>query len=131
MNQFEQIDKHLDAVLRASGSGLRHYSMQKTIDEMRAAMAAAVSAGKAADDVLAERHRQIVSEGWTPDHDDGYKFGELAAAASCYAIGELRLGNWPFELDWWKPSDDRRRDLVKAAALLLAEIERIDRRGAA
>jgi len=36
------IDKHLDAVLRASGSALRHYSMQKTLDDMRAAMRTAM-----------------------------------------------------------------------------------------
>lgn len=37
------IDKHLDAVLRASGSALRHYSMQKTRDDMRAAMLASIA----------------------------------------------------------------------------------------
>ena len=36
------IDVHLDAVLRASGSALRRYSMQKTLDDMRAAMRAAM-----------------------------------------------------------------------------------------
>jgi hypothetical protein len=40
------VDKHLDAVLRASGSALRHYSMPKTLNDMRAAMRAAmISAG--------------------------------------------------------------------------------------
>ena len=38
------IDKHLDAVLRASGSALRHYSMQKTLDDMRSAMRTAMTA---------------------------------------------------------------------------------------
>lgn len=32
------VDKHLDAVLRASGSALRHYTMQSTLDAMRVAM---------------------------------------------------------------------------------------------
>lgn len=36
------VDKHLDAVLRASGSGLRHYSIQKTLDGMRTAMRTAM-----------------------------------------------------------------------------------------
>ncbi len=40
----EMVDKHIDAVLRASGSGLRHYSMQKSLDDMRAAMRRAMSA---------------------------------------------------------------------------------------
>lgn len=39
----ETVDKHLDAVLRASGSALRHYSMQKTLDDMRAAMREAMA----------------------------------------------------------------------------------------
>jgi hypothetical protein len=33
---------------------------------------------------------------------------------------------WPWGGDWWKPKD-RRRDLVRAAALIVAEIERLDR----
>jgi hypothetical protein len=33
---------------------------------------------------------------------------------------------WPWAAEWYKPTD-RRRDLVKAASLLLAEIERLDR----
>jgi hypothetical protein len=37
-----QIDTHLDAVLRASGSALKHYTMQKTLDDMRAAMRTAI-----------------------------------------------------------------------------------------
>lgn len=90
---------------------------------------------KAAADVLAERGRQVESEGWTPEHDDGHKFGELAIAASCYADwphpeGGRCAGRWPWDHHWWKPKD-RRTDLVRAAALLLAEIERLDRAAAA
>jgi hypothetical protein len=33
---------------------------------------------------------------------------------------------WPWLSKWWKPKD-RRRDLVRAAALVIAEIERLDR----
>lgn len=33
---------------------------------------------------------------------------------------------WPWDESWWKPTN-RRRDLVKAGALILAEIERLDR----
>ena len=33
---------------------------------------------------------------------------------------------WPWTSEWWKPST-RRRMLVKAAALILSEIERLDR----
>lgn len=111
---------------------------------------------QAADDVLAERKRQVEAEGWTPEHDDSeHRNGQLAIAAACYAIsagthdGNRQLlkacrwtlyeGNqivtavyWLWSLTikwssgWWKPSS-RRRDLVKAGALILAEIERLDR----
>lgn len=39
----DAVDRHLDAVLRASGSALRHYTMQKSLDDMRAAMRAAMT----------------------------------------------------------------------------------------
>lgn len=90
---------------------------------------------KAAADVLAERRRQVDLEGWTPQHDDEHEGREMAAAAACYAANACEGvwdGGWPGEAwpwprEWWKPSTAR-RDLVKAAALILAEIERLDRR---
>jgi hypothetical protein len=33
---------------------------------------------------------------------------------------------WPWSLHWWKPKSPR-RDLIRAAALIVAEIERLDR----
>lgn len=35
---------------------------------------------KAADDVLAERARQMSMEGWTAEHDDTHDAGEMACA---------------------------------------------------
>ena len=87
----------------------------------------------AAMDVLAERQRQISAEGWTPEHDDDHGNGDLARAAGCYALYSARYysrGNppsiWPWAPEWWKPTESR-HNLVKAGALILAEIERIDR----
>lgn len=82
-------------------------------------------------DVAAERRRQIEGEGWAAAHDDAWRNGELAAAGSCYAVADFRMEDapppeWPWDASWWKPSGHR-RNLVKAAALLLAEIERLDR----
>lgn len=37
------VDRHVDAVLRAGGSALRHYSMDSTIQGMRSAMRKALS----------------------------------------------------------------------------------------
>lgn len=82
-------------------------------------------------DVLAERQRQISEEGWTPTHDDEHPDGSLARAGACYvlaAVGLTAIGVslWPWGKKWWKPKGAR-RDLVRAAALILAEIERMDR----
>ncbi|MGV6476835.1 hypothetical protein [Azotobacter salinestris] len=89
----------------------------------------------AARDVLAERRRQIEVEGFSPEHDRQYDLGELPAAAASYALFAQRqvLGlrksepdhAWPWSLGWWKPGDARSA-LVKAGALILAEIERLD-----
>ncbi|WP_284459713.1 hypothetical protein [Cupriavidus campinensis] len=102
---------------------------QKRID-------AAPPATSAARDVLAERQRQIGAEGWTPEHDDEHIPGTLSQAAGCYIEwngyeqsvvpeGAIPI-NWPWAADWWKPKDER-RNLVRAGALILAEIERLDR----
>lgn len=89
----------------------------------------------AARDVLSERRRQVSAEGWTPKHDDAHTDGGLAEAAACYAshasvgpeISRHELPrDWPWAPKWWKPGDQRRM-LVKAGALILAEIERLDR----
>ncbi|MGT2505727.1 hypothetical protein [Cupriavidus basilensis] len=92
-----------------------------------------VPATAAARDVLAERSRQVEGEGWTPEHDDEHADGGLAKAAATYAMygsgtnADWLLSYWwPWDARWWKPMDQR-RSLVKAGALILAEIERIDR----
>lgn len=88
-------------------------------------------------DVQAERKRQIEAEGWTPEHDDAHSHGEMARAAACYALAGSSAPNdgtaallvslaWPWDEQWWKPTSAR-RDLIKACALTLAEIERLDR----
>ena len=38
MTPEERIDAALDSVLKASGSGLKHYTMEKTLTDMRNAM---------------------------------------------------------------------------------------------
>lgn len=88
------------------------------------------------NDVSAERLRQITEEGYTTEHDDSHPAGELAAAGACYAIhAAFELDQkqhisgvpawWPFK-DGWDPKDPR-RNLVVAAAMIIAEIDRYDR----
>lgn len=79
--------------------------------------------------IAEERVRQVTGEGYTSEHDDGHRDGQLAAAGAYYAIPwqyrylYRQLG--PFvEL----PKETSRiRDLVKAGALIAAEIERLIR----
>lgn len=92
--------------------------------------------------IRAERYRQQDKEGWTPEHDDQHINGELRDAAIAYAMvcndegaGECAAqdifpGDWG-EGGWWKPSDDPIRNLVKAGALIAAEIDRLQRQRAA
>lgn len=118
---------------------------QALLDERLNATAKPVS--DAANDVIAERQRQVSQEGWTPEHDDNHSSGEMAGAAACYArhvngrqwvyqsrpddySSEEAPESWPWDEAWWKPKSPR-KDLVRAAALLIAEIERIDRLAAA
>lgn len=96
----------------------------------------------AISDIAAERAKQLTQ--WTPEHDDRHLVGQLAMAAACYAmhdvtitepglmyrIGKLIHDLWPWACEWWKPKD-RRSNLVTAGALIVAEIERIDRLKAA
>lgn len=113
------------------------------------------------DDIKRERERQKSVEGWTIEHDDLHRSGQMARAAATYAlqstlgdplrtfeievgggtqmfkrkfftVGTINIGYllWPWEGAWWKPTTPR-RDLIKAAALIVAEIERLDRAEAA
>ncbi|WP_458763529.1 hypothetical protein [Cupriavidus basilensis] len=99
----------------------------------------------AARDVLAERRRQVESEGWTPEHDDEHDEGELSLAAAGYAQSASdqiqcvakKLDDSTLEDDgcpsstfphgWQFKAAPPRGMLVKACALILAEIERLDR----
>ena len=89
--------------------------------------------------IAAERQRQVEQEGWGHTHDDQHSQGDLAAAASCYALSAAAYGLdqscqiplrvpdiWPWHADWWKPKS-KRRDLERAGALIVAELERLDR----
>lgn len=99
-------------------------------------------------EIAKERERQIAAEGYSEAHDDAHRHGELAFAAGAHALRAANLNRpkaavLPAQLgpaaiysgDLW-PADwgvmklhDQRRSLVIAAALLVAEIERLDRLG--
>ncbi len=153
LNELADIVRHVlnsgEAVtLTSEQTGALHEQimagLRPEIERLRAAAQDAKRLTKAAQAVLAERERQMAVHGWMPDHDDEHDAGELAAAAAAYAGhaadhlhplsqgdgGDDPPGIWPWDREWWKPSTPR-RDLEKAAALILAEMERLDRIDAA
>ena len=94
-------------------------------------------------ELLTERERQLRDEDWSYDHDDGHAAGQLASMASSYALlaaadacgpdshwGPIlrsrAFANNPFDEEWLKTHPQRRK-LVIAGALIIAEIERLDR----
>jgi GNAT superfamily N-acetyltransferase len=103
---------------------------------------------RAIEAVARERLRQIGVEGFAVAHDDAHDDAVLARAAAFFAVAaalsevqreELMLfeGRDPevaavlYLRPDWAPRGlqlkDRHRDLVRAGALILAEIERLDR----
>ena len=81
--------------------------------------------------IAAERQRQIGAEGWTAEHDDEHRGGELARAAIAYAIHAYFPYSASVDYHWpWrtriKPGSQI-SDLVKAGALIAAEIDRLQR----
>jgi hypothetical protein len=104
--------------------------------------AGTAASAKVAGELFEERVRQQIGEPYTADRDDEYLHGQLENAALTYlqygrddgrfkvaqayqAEGEAPA-SWPWEAQFWKPSS-RRRMLVKAGALVIAAIERLDR----
>lgn len=74
--------------------------------------------------ILTERLRQETAGGHTPDRDDQHVRGELARAAMFYVDEESSALDWPWaELP--AARGDRVADLVKAGALIAAEIDRL------
>lgn len=103
------------------------------IARLQKQLAASAQQTLASRDVLAERKRQVEMEGRGLSRDDQYIKGELADAAGSYALhahedqkSGFVPGWWPWDMASFKRSSPR-RNLVKAGALILAEIERLDR----
>ena len=79
--------------------------------------------------IAMERSEQIYAHGYTPETDAGYKNKELLFGALAYlnaAIYNNNIGaeDWPFKKDTFKPGD-KQTNLVKAAAMIAAEIDRL------
>lgn len=133
--------------LSTEASAMVSAGFAQTIDARPTPPVGVKALSKALTDIAVERARQQAVEGWDHEHDDSYQEGQLPSAAACYAWfaalpkqfredvgasfpvfgdGELLRAVWPWEADWWKPKTPR-KDLVRAGALIAAEIERLDR----
>jgi hypothetical protein len=94
-------------------------------------------AGPGARAIAVERQRQITEGGYTPEHDRYHDAGQLPRAAAVYALhaaGVRQFGTYPIGSSWpwpwpdedFKPDEDNPiRTLVKAGALIAAEIDRL------
>ena len=97
---------------------------------------------RVAVEILDERRRQTQAEGASNEADDQYGNAQLARAAAAYALdtaactyvdpksrdwiaGSARA-LWPWDASTYNPKAAR-RNLVRAGALIIAEIERLDR----
>lgn len=97
--------------------------------------------------IAEERVRQVAEEGWLAAHDDEHVTGEMASAAIVYVLHGrhasaypdlprptpgVYLGEpgrlWPWADGWLKLSDDPIPNLIKAGALIAAEIDRLQRK---
>ena len=91
-----------------------------------------------------ERQRQIDKEGWTHEHDDEHTDQSLVMAAALYASPDDRLkivmnykyidgdhiiDPWPWPDHDKREDKDRMRRLQIAGALIVAEMERLQRLG--
>lgn len=149
-DHFVELQKAVDALeqvatdARSDADRWRNLSIQH--DEERAEAQALVAEYRrrfharslAIQAIEAERARHRDAEGWTPEHDDLHTDGELALAAATYALPRTwrrhfggqseRPACWPWLAKDWKPTPrDRKRELVKAGALIVAELERLAR----
>lgn len=82
------------------------------------------------DKILAERERQKWVKGYHPDLDQRYQNDELLRAATSYRLQHAESTQELIDAFWPWPSvpmkrEDRLRAIEKAAALLIAEHERI------
>lgn len=87
----------------------------------------------------AERERQMIGKGYTVEHDDAHDRGQLVAAAMCYLalcivhviadrFPKFNIASlWPWNPAESYPRGERHAMLVKAGALIAAELDRVRR----
>lgn len=152
LEHFHNYEKRMDLQFHhIDGYQYHSFPIEKTAEVVRAmedvyehavADDMEVLASPGVERIARERRRQQAKEGWDVHHDDKHVESELSRAAACYAVTgtgavavdqagdideEFNVKNWawPWKHAWWKPSEDRIRNLEKAGALIAAEIDRL------
>jgi hypothetical protein len=68
--------------------------------------------------------RILERQGKNPDKDEDFQ--QMVENPARHFFGwDKAPSDWPWEKSWWKPSADPIRNLVKAGALIAAEIDRL------
>lgn len=82
-------------------------------------------------DEIAVRREHQIAKGYDAAHDDAHANGSIAMAAAAYAARGFwkNRQNEPYPWGRMPEGRTRREDLIDAAALCIAEIERMDRAG--
>jgi hypothetical protein len=94
--------------------------------------------GEILEKIRQERHRQILKKGYGHEHDDRHSSGELVLLAAIYALSTYGCGDYAKEAreelyayfgEYVEVEGHTNppKVLIKAAALLVAEIERWER----
>ena len=138
-----EIEGELESMIKSFDLGLSKKRIRRLLYDIYCKISNDLTEGT--ELIRQERERQIKIEGWTPEHDDQHTGGEMINAAACYLsvaiTAEVRpdatryycapprygVAFWSWADEWWKPSDDPRTNLVKAGALIAAELDRIAR----
>ena len=126
-DEFRELaNEHSDCYSDCNAGDALSASLLCAVDEAERLRAGSESG---ASMIARERRRQIEEEHFTTDRDiEEHPRGQLIEAALCY-LSEAQLQRkspnrlWPWARRWWKPGDPIRM-LVKAGALIAAEIDR-------
>lgn len=142
--------KEADKAYKADAAAEARKATEAMIDTL---LKETVDRNKILHEIAVERERQVKGEGYSPERDDKYVYGDLAKAGATFAFvathryrneivdlqkvpfdscvwkcgfGEFVRNLWPWNqhnLKFKSPKED----LIKAAALIVAEIERLER----
>lgn len=75
--------------------------------------------------ITRERKRQIDEEGYKADHDDEHTNGEIAQAAAALITCDWKIGRIPWPWDNGLKANGEVNNLIRAGALIAAEIDRL------